>query len=247
MIVDDEPMTVAGIVSHLDGGREPGAMQAVGLDRPRRLATLQPPMPVTHAVVDLSYGRHDLDGCCLAPELETGTDAIDLLVGRWPEAAIVVATRNDTELATEMAVAIRETWPSIAFFHKADDSLGERVAAFVAGRHYQDNAEIALDLAGVGPVGAPRLRRVVESTGRPRPTARLVLGLADQVRVPAQQAIAEELGVRPSYIRSLAYEVTGALFDRDMLRADQGGLYSLWLWARARRAIVRRALAPLVA
>ncbi|MEM8924205.1 MAG: hypothetical protein AAGD35_11955 [Actinomycetota bacterium] len=233
------------IAAHLRDGAAPRAV-VDGVDRPRRIRELPSPSTVTHAVVDLSYGRYDLDGPSLRPELETGTDAIELLHRHCPGCEVVVATRNDTEMLTEMVVAIRQTWPDVAFFHKADDQLPDRVAAFVTGHHYQDNAEIALDLIGVERVTDERLRCVADATGRARPTARLVRALADCTEVPTREQMASILDVGGLYVRSLAHDLTSELRERGLLRG-QGGLHPLWRWSRARRAVVRRAFADLLA
>ncbi len=217
-----------------------------GVDRPRRLARLPDDPPVTHAVIDLSYGRDDMDGPALRPERETGTDAVDLVHTRWPDCAVVVATRNDTELLTETAVAIRQTWPGIQFLHKADERLVDQIAAFVQGRHHQDNAEIALDLIGVEPVAPARLADAVRTTCRARPTARLLLSLADQPQSPPRRQVAAELGMGDNYVRSLAHDLSTELRRRELLVGDRGGLDRLWLFARARRAVLCRALRPLV-
>lgn len=252
VVVDDEPLMAASVTAHLDRpdrgrGRGRGPVIVHGVDRPRRLTEL-PLDRLTHAVVDLSFGRDDLDGPHLQPEIETGVDAIDLLVERCPSCQVVVATRNDTDLITEMVVAIRQTWPQVVFFHKADARLRHRIEDFVDGRHYQDNAEIALDLVGVGPVPPQRITEAVEATARPRPGARLVLTLADMAVPPTRQEVADALGGRAeAYVRSLAADLTAVLLEWDLLERHQGGgVTRLWHWSRARRAILRRALAPLL-
>ncbi|MEL7155685.1 MAG: hypothetical protein AAFN30_03695 [Actinomycetota bacterium] len=245
VVIDDEPIVGCGLRAELEA--EPDLeIEVRTVDRPRRLREFDDLTALTHAVVDLSFGRDDMDGPCLRPELENGTDAIDFLRAACPQCGIVVATRNDTAVVTEIAVAIRQTWPDIRFLHKADGGLADRVGAFVRGDHYQDNAEIALDLIGVGPVPGERLQLVVEATGRARPTARLLLALADQPDTPTRQETAEVLGVSEPYVRSLVHEVTRELLDRRLLGGERGGIGSLWRWANARRAILRRTLAPVL-
>lgn len=239
VVVDDEPVIGSGIQAGLAAG--PGRVVDVRYaDRPRRLHELDVLPHLTHAVVDLSYGRDDLDGPALRPELETGSDAIDFLRTRCPQCEIVVATRNDTELATEMVIAVRQTWPDIRFLHKADEGLTDRVDAFVSGRSLRDNAEIALDLAGVGPVPLARLSLLVAATGRPKPVARLLTTLADQPVAPGRRELAGRLGLSDHYVRALAHDVAVELLDRGLLRGGGGGIGNLWRWSRARRGMLRR-------
>lgn len=245
VVIDDEPIIGSGLQAELRAASDVDIVVRT-IDRPRRLREFDDLPALTHAVVDLSFGRDDMDGPCLQPELENGTDAIEFLRSACPACSIVVATRNDTEVVTEMAVAIRQTWPDIRFLHKADGGLADRVGAFVRGDHYQDNAEIALDLIGVEVVPLERLQLVVDATGRTRPTVRLLLALADRPCAPSRLAMAEGFGVSEPYIRSLVHEVTRELLDRRLMGGDRGGMVSLWRWARARRAILRRALEPVL-
>jgi hypothetical protein len=248
VVVDDEPIVTDSVRWHLQRPEVWSSVEVHGFDRPRRLGSFTNIDLVTHAVVDLSFGRDDIDGPQSRPEVETGVDAIDLLQHRCLGCKIVVATRNDSDLVTEMAVAIRQTWPQIVFFHKGDSRLRRRIEDFVIGNHYQDNAEIALDLIGVEPVAPERLRRAIEATARARPGARLVLALAELPTAPTRQELAAHLGGKAdTYVRSLTFDLTAVLIEWGLLQRDQGGgIGRLWMWARARRAILRRELEGLI-
>ncbi|MCP5032619.1 MAG: hypothetical protein GY939_12505 [Actinomycetia bacterium] len=249
-VIDDEPMITDSVKAHFNKRADAGLPPVMvnGFDRPRRLRDFESLLDLTHAVIDLSFGRDDIDGPQIRPEIETGLDAIDLLKDRCANCKIVVATRNDTELITEMAVAVRQTWPEIKFFHKADSRLRARIEDFVVGNHYQDNAEIALDLIGVTPVAPERIGRAVEATARARPGARLILTLADYPSAPSRRDLAAALGGRAqAYVRSLSSDLTAVLIEWGLLSGDEGGGVSrLWKWARARRAILRRELATII-
>ncbi len=249
-VIDDEPMFADSLRAHF-GHRERARLPPVrvyGFDRPRRLREFASLADLTHAVIDLSFGRDDIDGPQARPELETGLDAIDLLKYSYVSCKVVVATRNDTDLITEMAIAVRQTWPEVVFFHKADSRLRSRVEDFVVGNHYQDNAEIALDLIGVDPVAPERIGRAVEATARARPGARLILTLADYPSPPSRRELAAALGGRAqAYVRSLSSDLTAVLIEWGLLSGNEGGgVGRLWTWARARRAILRRELATIV-
>lgn len=241
VLVDDEPLITARLSDHLTGTLTPPTSVRT-VDRPRRLASLADLGATTHAVVDLSFGRYDFDRAELAPELETGADAIALLVDRGvPAHRIVVASRLDTEFLEELAVAIRQTWPQVRFLHKADERLAHRVERFVADGAVRDNAEVALVLAGVVPRSPSDIAACLGRVANPGAALLIVRALADEPNRPSADELAAALARSTNFVRRVVQEIGDALKSAELLPADgPSGLARLWPWARARRAVLHR-------
>ena len=77
-VIDDEPMIAESVKEHFEQGAGTGPpIEVYGFDRPRRLREFERLPALTHAVIDLSFGRDDIDGPESRPEIETGLDAIE--------------------------------------------------------------------------------------------------------------------------------------------------------------------------
>ncbi len=243
-LVEDEPLITDALGARI---REWNANAMVSVfDRPRRLRVDPDVGLATHAVVDLSFGRHDFDRAALAREAETGVDAIDALrEDLAPHCSIAVATRIDTADLLEMAVAIRQTWPEIRFLHKADAGVAHRVVTFVADGMIQDNAEIGIELEGIDPVPPRRIRAALESIANSATATRIVLALAHAVDRPTMHELAASLGNESNFIRRLITDIGESFRQHSVLRLNEpGGLERLWRWCRARRAVLVRLFPP---
>lgn len=238
-LFDDEPLITKATRDYVEATRGTGTSVLV-FPRPRRLDTLSIVPAFSHAVVDLSFGPRDIDAPD-RPEPECGVDAIDRLVADHPACRILVATRLDTALIGEMAKAIRQTWPAIPFANKLDGLLLDRLDRFLDNAEVRDNVLFQVALRDAKPLPASRIRRGLEACIYPGTGLSLLLHLADQAEQPSGRELATALSYSESYIRRLLLEVGIGLHGEGFLGKDEKfGIERLWLWARARGAILRR-------
>lgn len=196
---------------------------------------------LTRALVDLSYGVFDRTG---APIGHTGVDVIDTLMATTQSCQVAVVSRFDGDpLMPEMVTAIRQTWPDIRFLHKADQRLAEWSVRFINGEVLRDNAVFAPTLAGLAQVPPDALRHLILSSEKGSTSARVLLYLAEQVERPTAGLAAHALGVSEQYVRTVLQWLGVALRSADLMTEDEeAGVARFWLFARARRAILTRAL-----
>lgn len=196
--------------------------------------------PFTHALVDLSFGSMDRTG---NPIGDTGVDIVDELRANMPACVIAVVTRfDDDPLMPEMVVAIRQTWPEVRFLHKSDAGLVDRVVEMLRGEAVMDNAVFALTLAGQPHVPIPKLTAALRSGIYGGPGARVLRAMSERSSKPTAAELGDELGHGAQYMRSVLHWVGVTLRPLRVLGYDdEAGVGRLWLWARARRAILRRA------
>ena len=235
VVIDDEP----AYRSEWSSAVGPG-VDVVAIDRPRRLLAIEELEAITHAIVDLSFGRWNLDGPERVPELETGLDAILTLRECAPLVEIVVVTRLDTVVLTEMAVAIRQTWPSIRFLHKEDPRVGFQLQAFAFGDHYQDNAEIGLDLVGVEPLPFDLVARAIDVVSNRHQLARTAQALAGFSFEPSAAQVGTELGWSPRTVTKRVSELRDCLRVAAFPLPERDGFGGIWLWSFARGPMLRR-------
>lgn len=241
-LFDDEPLITTATRDHVEATRASGT-SVFEFPRPRRLDTLSTLPDFSHAIVDLSFGPKDIDEPDRR-EPECGVDAIDRLVADFPACRILVATRLDTALIVEMAHAVRQTWPAIPFANKFDAKLLDRVDRFLDNTEVRDNTEFQLALRKVTPLPPVRIRRGLKACIYPGTGLSILLHLADQADQPSGRELATALSYSESYIRRLLLEVGIGLHGQGFLADDEKfGIERLWLWARARGAILKREFA----
>lgn len=240
-LIDDEPLITERLLHRAEATLGPDVAPYV-YRRPRRLGSNPPRAPLTHAVVDLSFGDRDLDSLDIRDEPETGVDAIDRLLSLHPDCRIVVATRRDTPLIVEMTIAIRQTWPTIMFLHKSDERLLDRFDEFLRSGTTHDNAEFALDLLGVAPIPPHEIRQALKATLYPSTSASILLELAKFTRRPTIKELAAQCHYADQYVRKLLQEAGDGLYAAGLLPERKFGVERLWPWARSRRAILQRVL-----
>jgi hypothetical protein len=244
LLIDDEPGNVAYLKLRLEAELGP-SLEVSTLGNPSEIGAHLLLGGWTHAVVDLSFGS--LDRSPGQRIVGTGIDAIDEIVASFPTCRIVVATRFDGDaLMSEMVVAIRQTWPSIMFLHKADSALDQRLVDFVRLDSVNDNAVFMLDLAGIRPLSPQQIHDAVKSCLNRKAAVSLLLALSGMHEQPTTRALAAHCIFGEQYAKNVLQSVGDALVDIGALRLnEERGIKRLWLWARARSAILRRALAPL--
>jgi hypothetical protein len=237
-LVDDEPLITDRIVAHAKRAGRPGVDVHV-FRRPRRLDSHPAEIALTHAVVDLSFGVRDIDHDGVRDEPETGVDAISRLTAVFPMCKTIVATRRDNALLAEMTVAIRQTWPEVRFLHKSDERFLERLDRFLDWGTVTDNAEFLLDLTGVDPKPPARIRVALASTMYASTCSKVLLELAEATRQPSAKQLAARCNNAEPYVKKIVQEIGFGLHNEGFLAQPKYGLERLWLWARARRAILR--------
>lgn len=235
VVVDDEPAYRAEWSAAVDVG-----VDVISVDRPRRLLDIEDLRERTHAVVDLSFGRWNLDGPERVPELETGIDAIKTLRDRAPLAEIVVVTRLDTAVLTEIAVVIRQTWPSIRFLHKEDPRVAIQLRAFALGEHYQDNAEIGLDLIGIQPLAFDAVLAAFDLVSNRQQLVRTAHALAGFSAEPNATEVGAQLGWSPRTVTKRVSELRDCLRVAALPLPERDGFGGIWLWAFARGPMLRQ-------
>ena len=194
----------------------------------------------THALVDLSFGSMDRSE---SPVRDTGVDVVDHLLAHAPMCRIAVLTRFDGDpLMPEMVAALRQTWPQICFLHKSDASRIQRVVELLRGEPVPDNALFAVTLSGQPHVPIDVLRDRLLTGIYGRPGVRVLLALSEMTAKPTAHELGSLLHLSRQYIRSVLQWCGLTLRDLRVLgHHEQAGIDRLWLWARARRAILRRA------
>ncbi|MEE9417407.1 MAG: hypothetical protein V3V01_19155 [Acidimicrobiales bacterium] len=235
VVIDDEPAYRAEWSSAVAAG-----VEIVSIDRPRRLEEIDDLAAITHAVVDLSFGRWNLDGSERVPELETGVDAILTLREAAPSVEIVVVTRLDTAILTEMAIAIRQTWPNIRFLHKEDPRVGFQLRAFACGEHYQDNAEIALDLLAIEPIEFASVRTAIAAVSNSHQLTRTAQALASYSSEPNAAEVGSSLGWSPRTVTKRVSELRDCLRVAALPLPEREGFGGIWLWSFARGPMLRQ-------
>ncbi len=237
-LIDDEPLIVNALQSQLTTTVLPPPRVTV-YDRPRRLLEDPEVSTVTHAIVDLSFGRQNYDLDHFARETETGLDAIVHLRKVAPGAVPVVVSSVETPFNLEVGIAIRQWWPTIRFISKADSRVPQLVQDFVQGQPPRDNAEIALLLRHVSEIGDQRLRQVIATGSNQSATMVLLRLLARTTDKPSSKSLALEMGNSENFVRRLINDVSGQFKSESIFaQREVGGLERLWEWSRARRAIL---------
>ena len=238
-IVDDEPINR----SFLETSIRSAWAKPITIDAYSSLAelvSLGGGSACSHALVDLSFGSLHRSG---SPINNTGVDVVDCLLASAPTCTIAVVTRfDDDPLMPEMVVAIRQTWPDIRFLHKNDGALVSRVIELLRGEPVIDNAVFAMTLAGQPHVPIDALRDALLAGMYGRPGARVLRALSELTAKPTAAELGRELHNEAQYVRSVLQWCGVTLRTLGLLGyRDQAGLDRLWLWARARRAILCRA------
>jgi hypothetical protein len=241
-LIDDEPLITDRIVAHFERTERP-RIEVYVFRRPRRLDGHPADIKLTHAVVDLSFGVRDIDRHGVHDEPEIGVDAVSRLASANPKCRIVVATRRDTPLIGEMTIAIRETWPQVRFLHKSDERFLARLDQFLDSGTVPDNAEFSLDLTGVEPRPPSRITAALASTLYAATCSKVLLNLAEATRQPSAKDLATSCHHAEAYVKKIVQEIGFGLYNEGFLAKPQYGLERLWLWARARRAILQTELA----
>lgn len=237
-IIDDEPINRAYLESNARAVWT-GPLTIDTFASPAELVAAGTGAATTHALVDLSFGSMDR---APTPILQTGVDAVDHLLASAPTCRIAMVTRFDGDpLMPEMVMAVRQTWPSVRFFHKSDGALMNRVVELLGAGAIDDNALFATTLVGQPQISIDALRRALLAGMYGRPGARSLRALSEWPLKPTAQQLARQLGVTPQYVRTVLQWCGGKLRELGVLGIyDEAGIDRLWMWARARQPILRR-------
>lgn len=239
VVLEDEPHIGNGLRDRLPRG-VPVPTDVTVVATPRDLAVVQGLAGLDCAIIDLSLNvGNDL-------EIETGVDAIDLLVRRAPRCRIVVCTRNDQLLIREMVVAIRQTWPGIPFLHKGGVNLDDQLRRFVDGVTPRDDDRFSTTVAGVVPLPASRIAEAVRRAPHQRVSCAVLLALANRPQPPSARELADQVLQSRPYVKRVLQDCgTELRYEGFLAPTDQLGVERLWPWSRARRPILERVLKPL--
>lgn len=245
-IIDNEPFFVDALRLHLEGSVD-RPLSVIGYGKPREIPTSPTTPRLTHAVVDVSFGPFDLASADMAPEEETAVDALLHLSDLAPRCRSIVTTVLAGDLAKEVAIVVRQTWPEVRILNKNDGRVADQIAGFVRGEPMLDNAEWGRLVSDIEPIPPTRIVDAVRMCAETRPVASVALALARFDTQPTGVALADALDLSHSRVSNLltllgsTLRATGAA----ELEFATNGL-ELWGWARPRRPLLERHLRPLV-
>jgi len=229
-LIDDEPLMLNSLASSIREHVNED-LNISTFTGPTELQTT-PSTNFTHAIIELSFGG-------VGESRRSAIDAIDFIASTMPLCRIAVLGRFETPWHLEVATAIRQTFPSVPFFVKQDSQLVRRVVEFVRGEAVRDVAEISLLLMGVEPLLMSSVSTALKSSMQPGSLIRLLDVLSGHDELPSTEELSEALGMSTRTVRNRLSELSTTL---SYVMVEERGLSRLWLWARARRAILVREL-----